>query len=92
MPRIAALIFVLTVVSATAQQRGLSVPPLPSAPVEYETAEGMTIRLVVIARGLEYPWSIAFLPNGDKLVVERAGRLRLLRDDRLVADPVAGVP
>jgi aldose sugar dehydrogenase len=85
---------------ATAQGRGgqprqrveLAVPPLPDGPVEYATAEGLRIRLVVLARGLEYPWSIGFLPNGDKLVVERPGRLRIIRDDRLLPEPVRGVP
>jgi len=70
----------------------LTVPPLPDEPIEYETAEGLDIRVVVLARGLEFPWSIGFLPNGDKLVVERAGRLRILRDDELLPEPVRGVP
>ena len=71
---------------------GLVVPPLPSAPVIYDTAEGQRIRVVVLTRGLEQPWSIAFLPGGDLLVTERPGRLRLIRDGRLVAEPVAGLP
>jgi glucose/arabinose dehydrogenase len=75
-----------------ARPPGLEVAPLPAAPIRYSTAEGMDIELAVIARGLEYPWSIAFLPNGDKLVVERVGRLRLIRNDSLLPDPVAGVP
>jgi glucose/arabinose dehydrogenase len=70
----------------------LTVPPLPDAAIGYATAEGLDIRLVVVARGLEYPWSIGFLPNGDKLVSERAGRLRLIRGDRLLPEPVRGVP
>jgi len=72
--------------------RGLVVPPLPKEPVVYDTAEGQRIRLSVIARGLEQPWSIAFLPGGDLLVTERPGRLRLIRDGKLIADPVEGVP
>jgi glucose/arabinose dehydrogenase len=38
------------------------------------------------------PWSIAWLPSGEMLVVERPGRLRLVRDGELVPEPVAGVP
>ena len=45
-----------------------------------------------VATGLEHPWAIAFLPNGDMLVTERPGRLRVVRDGRLLPDPVAGVP
>jgi glucose/arabinose dehydrogenase len=75
-----------------ANARGFEVPPLPEQPLVYATGEGMDIRVVVLARGLEYPWSMGFLPNGDKLVVERVGRLRLVRNDRLLPDPVEGVP
>jgi glucose/arabinose dehydrogenase len=71
---------------------GLIVPPLPDGPFYYDTAEGQDIRVVVVARGIELPWSIAFLPGGDLLVTERTGRLRLIRDGRLVPEPVAGVP
>jgi glucose/arabinose dehydrogenase len=71
---------------------GLKVPPLPDRPVTYETAEGQNIRVVVVARGLAHPWSIAFLPDGGLLVTERDGRLRIIRNDVLDPDPVAGVP
>ncbi len=47
---------------------------------------------VTLLRGLEHPWSMAWLPNGDLLITERPGRLRLVKDGRLLADPVAGVP
>lgn len=50
------------------------------------------ITVETVAEGLEFPWSMAFLPNGDALITERAGRLRLWRDGRLVPEAVAGVP
>ncbi len=49
-------------------------------------------RVVTVAEGLEHPWSIAFLPGGDTLITERAGRLRIVRDGALLTDPVPGVP
>jgi glucose/arabinose dehydrogenase len=49
-------------------------------------------RVVTVADGLVHPWSIAFLPGGDVLVTERPGRLRIVRDGRLLAEPVPGVP
>ncbi|SFN61519.1 PQQ-dependent sugar dehydrogenase [Marinobacter pelagius] len=49
-------------------------------------------RLEVVAEDLEHPWSLAFLPNGDKLVTERAGRLQIIRDGELVPEPISGVP
>lgn len=49
-------------------------------------------RVVTVADGLEVPWSMAWLPNGDMLVTERVGRLRIIRDGNLLPDPVPGVP
>jgi aldose sugar dehydrogenase len=49
-------------------------------------------RVVVVAGGLVNPWSMAFLPGGDMLVTERPGRLRIIRNGRLLPDPVAGLP
>jgi aldose sugar dehydrogenase len=49
-------------------------------------------RVVTVAEGLEHPWSIAFLPGGDILVTERPGRLRIIRNGRLLPAPVEGVP
>jgi glucose/arabinose dehydrogenase len=49
-------------------------------------------RVVTVADGLERPWGMAFLPDGDMLVTEKAGRLRIIREGRLLPDPVEGVP
>lgn len=49
-------------------------------------------RVETIADGLEFPWSIAFLPDDTMLLTERSGRLRVLRDGNLLPDAVAGVP
>jgi len=49
-------------------------------------------RVVTVAEGLERPWGMAFLPGGDMLVTEKAGRLRIIRNGRLLPDPVEGVP
>jgi glucose/arabinose dehydrogenase len=55
--------------------------------------EGGQIRVVPVARDLVHPTSLAFLPNGDLLVAELTGtaghgRLRLIRDGQLEAEPV----
>lgn len=53
------------------------------------------IKAQTVVTGLEVPWSIAFLPNGDALVTERPGRLRLVTDiynnPQLVAQPVISI-
>ena len=49
-------------------------------------------RVVDVAQGFERPWSIAFLPGGDMLVTELPGRLRIVREGKLLEEPVAGVP
>jgi glucose/arabinose dehydrogenase len=48
----------------------------------------VNVRAEEVATGLEVPWGIAFLPDGDMLVTERPGRVRLVRDGKLVPTPV----
>lgn len=69
-------------------------PPLGDGPFLIESAvpEHRELRVVVVARDLRQPWSIAFLPNGDMLVTERIGNLRIIRNGVLDPEPVAGVP
>jgi len=71
---------------------GIQIPRLPEGPLEYQTAEGQDIRVVVVARGLSNPWSLAFLPDGAMLVTERTGQLRVIRNGALDPQPVAGMP
>jgi glucose/arabinose dehydrogenase len=49
-------------------------------------------RVVTVVDGLVQPWSIAWLPNGDALVTERPGRLRIVRAGKLLPQAVEGVP
>ncbi len=49
-------------------------------------------RVVTFAEGLVQPWSIAFLPGGDTLITERPGRLRIVRNGKLLPNAVEGVP
>ncbi|MDX1383572.1 MAG: PQQ-dependent sugar dehydrogenase [Thermoanaerobaculia bacterium] len=76
----------------TLRAGGLPPVELPTQPVIVNTHEIPEVRMRVITQGLSHPWSIAFLPKGDVLVTERAGRLRLIRDGVLMPDPIEGVP
>jgi aldose sugar dehydrogenase len=70
---------------------GLAGRKLPKLPIEYDTGEGQRISVSAVAR-LEYPFSLAFLPDGSMLVTERAGRLRIIRNGVLDPKPIAGTP
>jgi len=82
---------VLLAGQAAQAQESRASPPLPSFPQVYETAD-LKIRVDKIADGLANPWSLAWLPNGDVLITERAGRLRVFRNGALEPEPIANVP
>jgi glucose/arabinose dehydrogenase len=83
----------LSATTLFAQQRaGISVPPLGDGPFIFDTAEQHKIRVVVVTKGLSHPWGMVFLPGGDMLITERAGRLRLLHNGVLDPNPVPGIP
>jgi glucose/arabinose dehydrogenase len=68
------------------------VPPLGAGPWVFDTAEQHKIRVSVVTKGLEHPWALAFLPDGDMLVTERPGRLRIVREGVLDPRAISGVP
>jgi aldose sugar dehydrogenase len=57
-------------------------PARPSPPVNVQT----------IAGGLTGAWAVAFLPDGNFLVTQNAGTMRIVRPDGVVSAPIAGVP
>ena len=68
-----------------------SPPGLADLPMIFETSESPVL-VEAIATGLSHPWGMVFLPGGDMLITERGGRVRLLRDGLLEAEPVSGTP
>ncbi len=64
-------------------------PPPPPQPAKVIKTG---FRVAEIAKGLDHPWSMAFLPDGSMLVTERVGRLRLIKDGALQTQPIGGVP
>ena len=57
-----------------------------------EKKKNNSFEVKVIAEGLEYPWGMVFLPNGDLLVTEREGRLRRVSDRKLQEAAITGLP
>jgi glucose/arabinose dehydrogenase len=94
---VAACLAVLACLSAWAQT-GAPVPykPKPAfpgqteAPAPSKPSEPFTIQ--TITNRLSNPWSLAFLPDGNFLVTEGAGSMRIVRPDGVVSAPIAGVP
>ena len=50
------------------------------------------LKPVTVARGLVFPWSLAFLPDGQMLVTERPGRMRIVTMDGKLGAPFTGLP
>jgi glucose/arabinose dehydrogenase len=57
-------------------------PAKPSPPVTIQQVAG----------GLTGAWSFAFLPDGNLLVTQNAGTMRIVRSDGVVSAPIDGVP
>lgn len=50
-------------------------------------------RIETVTEGLDHPWSLAFLPDGQMLITERVGRLRVIdAQGHLLETPIEGVP
>lgn len=73
----------------------LALGAIPSA-LAQDTQRFRTDKVEVIvetvARSLENPWGLAFLPDNRMLVTERPGRLRIVDADGKLSQPVQGVP
>ena len=48
----------------------------------------VALNVEVVVDNLEIPWGLAILPNGDMLVTERPGRVRLIQNGEVVPEPV----
>jgi glucose/arabinose dehydrogenase len=78
--------------AATALWVGISAAGAVQAQSDVTTSVLHDFKIVTVADGLQIPWSMAWLPNGDMLITERVGRLRIVRDGQLLPDAVPGVP
>jgi glucose/arabinose dehydrogenase len=86
---VAAAATISTAVMADVTFESVRAPPPPPQPAKVlQTGYKVT----EIAKGLDHPWSMAFLPDGSILVTERAGRLRVIKGGSLLPRTIAGVP
>ena len=76
-----ALTLVFTSACSAAENTN-SAPPAKPTKVSVES----------VAKGLENPWGMQFLPDGRLLVTERPGRMRIVSKDGTLSEPIAGVP
>jgi aldose sugar dehydrogenase len=73
--------------SSSGDKTSVAVGRVDAAPVNYE--------IQTVADGLDHPWSLAFLPDGDMLVTERTGKLKHVDQNgkvTLVFDFTSGDP
>lgn len=85
---------VLSTLTLTAFLGLCSQPPTGASPEQvFEAGNGQSrYRVETVASGLEVPWGFAFLPNRNLMFTERPGRVRLLENGKLRAEPVFVVP
>lgn len=66
--------------------------PVPDITGKVFTTQKAKFKVETLAKGLDQPWGMAFLPDGRMIFTERAGRLRFLSKDGKVSEPVKNTP
>jgi aldose sugar dehydrogenase len=74
----------------------------PNSPEQKPTFEGQTraceirsetqLNVQVLAKGLDKPWAVEPLPDGDFLITEKPGRMRIVSASGQIGEPIAGLP
>lgn len=92
-PRPARPVPLVRVALACMAWAGAGVPAVGKDAPRTLRTEAHAVTVTTVADGLKAPWGFALLPGGDILVTEKtAGTLRVIRNGRLLAAPVDGVP
>ncbi|MEM1137893.1 MAG: PQQ-dependent sugar dehydrogenase, partial [Bacteroidota bacterium] len=64
----------------------------PSEGGQVVTSEKLDFVVDTVVNELESPWGMAFLPDGSMLITEKPGRLRIVKEGKLEASPITGLP
>ena len=62
-----------------------------SDPIEIQDDPGI-ISYEQVVSGIQNPWGMAFLPDGDILVTEKSGEIHVIREGKLLEEKIVGVP
>jgi glucose/arabinose dehydrogenase len=60
--------------------------------VQRQRTDKVEVIVETVARDLQNPWGMAFLPDGRMLVTEKPGRLRVVTSEGQVSQPLSGFP
>ena len=67
-------------------------PAFPAQTRACEVTANVAFDVQVVTGGLVHPWAVEPLPNGDLLVTERPGRMRIVSTAGTLGEPISGVP
>ena len=87
---VAAVAVTIFTVHAQVREPAPAFPGQTDAPAPSKPSPPVDVR--VIADGLTGAWAVAFLPDGNFLVTQNAGTMRIVRPDGVVLGPIDGVP
>lgn len=99
-PTIVALAILQVGAAVSAQTRTPQPDTLPAGDLVFDSSTrgpsgsiiaGPKFRVVPM-KGLAYPYALAFLPDGNILITERGGQLRIVRNGVLDPKPISGIP
>ena len=79
---------IMSYMKEEAQKAGAKRPPIVK---ELETID-YNVKVEIFAEGLEIPWAIDFIDASTALVTERPGRLRVVKNGKLLDEPVKNIP
>jgi len=90
--RLAAALLAMLTISLAAQ----SPEPTPAFPGQTDAPPparpSPAFNVETIATGLTGAWAVAFLPDGNFLITQNGGTMRIVKPNGFVSAPIAGVP